>query len=87
MSTTTTPRMQQIADDLREQGAYTPANSVDAITTERDDLLAAAIPFCNITETASASLGQVTPAHVNALREAVYRSMQASEQWIPKDKP
>jgi hypothetical protein len=87
MTTTTTPRLSQIADDLCEQGAYTSANSVIAVTKERDDLLAAALPFCNITETATASLGEVTPAQVNALREAVGRSMTQAEQWMPKERP
>jgi hypothetical protein len=41
MPTTTTLRMQAIADDLRDQGLYTSANSVDAITKQRDDLLVA----------------------------------------------
>ena len=41
MPTTTTARMRQIADDLRKQGSYTSANSVDAITDERDRAQAA----------------------------------------------
>mgnify|MGYP001578375035 FL=1 len=73
MPTTTTERMRQIADDLRAQGAYTSANSVDETTSQRDDLLLLAYPFCQITETANASLGQVTPQQVNALRDAVNR--------------
>lgn len=36
MPTTTTERMKQIVDDLRRDGYYTAANSVDAITAERD---------------------------------------------------
>lgn len=39
MPTTTTERMNQIGDDLYEEGAYTSANSVHAITEERDALL------------------------------------------------
>ena len=38
MPTITTERMKQIADDLRRDGAYTSANSVDSITSERDKL-------------------------------------------------
>ena len=77
MSTTTTARMTQIAYDLRMEGSYTAANSVDAITKERDDLLDAARPFCAITETASASVGQVSPAQVNRLRELVLGAARA----------
>lgn len=87
MTTTTTARMRQIADDLREQGAYTSANSVDELVQERDNLLAAALPFCNIEETATASIGQVTPAQVNQLREVTGKIMTAAEQWIPKEQP
>lgn len=36
MTTTITARMTQIADDLRKDGYYTAANSVDAIAGERD---------------------------------------------------
>lgn len=39
MPTTRTARMKQIAADLRSDGAYTSANSVEAITAERDALL------------------------------------------------
>ena len=84
MSTTTTARMKQIADDLRAEGAYTSANSVDALVIERDQLLEAALPFCNITQEATASIGEVSPAQVDKLREVVYISMVASEQWLPK---
>jgi len=71
MPTTHTKRMEQIADDLRQEGAYTSANSVDAVTRERDELFSAAKPFCEITVTAAASIGQVTPEQVNVLREIV----------------
>ena len=87
MPITSTKRIQQIADDLREQGAYTAANSVDAILNERDGLLQAALPFCNIEETASASIGQVTPAEVNKLREVVAKCLTAAENWQPSLKP
>lgn len=41
MPTTTTGRMRQIADDLYELGSYTSANSVHAITEQRDAMVAA----------------------------------------------
>jgi len=87
MPTTSTERIQQIADDLRENGAYTAANSVDTLLGERNALLQAALPFCNIEETATASIGQVTPAEVNKLREVVGKCLTAAENWQPSSKP
>ena len=76
---TNTKRMMQIADDIRAEGAYTAAASVEALTKERDDLLSAALPFCEITETANASIGQVSPEQVNNLREVVISCMPSPE--------
>ena len=86
MPTTNTERMRQISSDLYHDGSYTSANSVEAITVERDALVNAALPFCNMVETVNANVGVVTPEQVRLLRDAVSLAQNQSEQWIPKSR-
>lgn len=80
MPTTHTARMLQIADDLREIGAYTSANSVDAITTQRDNLLEAIAPFLTIEEGAAFSYGQVRQSDIAYAKRLVKEITDAIAQ-------
>ena len=73
MPTTNTERMKQIADDLRADGAYTSANSVDALAAERDALIAALRPFIAIEDRAAFSYGQVWDSDIKEARKLVER--------------
>lgn len=73
MPTTNTERMRQIADDLRSDGAHTAANSVDEITSQRDELLDAIRPFLLIEERATHSYGQVWASDIAKAREIADR--------------
>lgn len=78
MSTITTARMQQIADDLREKGAYTSANSIEAIAKERDVLLQQEqlwrAEWASISETA-----RVLQERIEACKEIVLRAVTLLE--------
>lgn len=78
MPTTNTERMRQIADDLREDGAYTAAASVEAITAQRDALVAALRPFLAIEERASYSYGQVWSSDIRAAQRVIEEIDNAS---------
>ena len=63
--------MRQIADDLRSDGAYTAANSVDAITNQRNALIDALRPFLQIEDRATHSYGQVWASDITKARELI----------------
>lgn len=67
MATTTTPRIRQIAADLREEGAYVQATSLDQLASQRDHLLAALKNLCDATIDARIDL----PTTLDAARAAI----------------